>query len=64
MTANDAVVIADIASVYGMIKVTAPLLARLTDTTSDTSSALKSGADIGQRTSGKEKERASDEESI
>lgn len=55
MTANDAVVIADIASAFGMIKATAMLLARGMDTTSDMSSALKIGADIGQRISGKRK---------
>lgn len=54
MTAKDAVVIADVASALGTVA-TALLIARLTDITSDMSSALKGGADDGQRTSGKRK---------
>lgn len=55
MTANGAAVIADDASEFGMIKATAMLLARGMDTTSDMSSVLRIGADIGQRISGKRK---------
>lgn len=54
MTAKDVAVIADVASELGMVA-TALLIAILTDTILDTSSALRNGADDGQRTSGKRK---------
>lgn len=56
MTANDVVVIVDDASALGTTKATAPLLAKLTDITSDMSKPLMIGVDDGRRISGKKKD--------
>ena len=55
MTANDVVAIAVTISVPKMTADMSAPIAILTDITSDMSSALKVGADDGQRTSGKRK---------